>query len=332
MKGNPFLKAMEICDGTISIVDSSCEVYNRLWCLYEAYKSMIDIGKERNYKFDVYTHYEDVNGIYKSVGITDGYILRDLQKSTRKKKREEEFPLDRILKAINLDVSTAVATETKDKNFILNEITGNFNDDEPEKYHTEYENLNNILRGKFVVPFLERIIKEEKDITRLFGCLVVFQNSNADIVDLDLRDCKRFTDSLAIYVFNHLPSTIHSLSIQTKNSSITSKGISTILKYPSKLPMLTELILDCNNISNKHVNDIITIIEQNKLLTKLSINHNQLKYNGVKDIINAVKKNRYLKRVDVRSNDIGYEGMLYLAIAEKQWQKVNPEIDFDYWY
>jgi len=293
---------------------------------------MIDVEKKRCYKFDVYTDYVDVNLTHKSVGITDGYIQRDLKKSTRKKKREEEFPLDRILKAINLDVSTAVATETKDKNFILNEFTGNFTDDIPEEYHTEYENLNNILRGKFVVPFLEQIIKEEKVLTILFGCLVVFQNSNADIVDLDLRECKRFTDSLAIYIFNHLPSTIHSLSIQTIKSSITSRGISTILKYPTKLPMLTELILDYNNISNKHVNDIITIIEQNKLLTKLSLNRNQLKYDGVKDIINIVKKNRYLVRLDVRYNDIGYEGMLFLAIAEKQWQKVNPTIDFDYWY
>lgn len=329
MKENPFLKAMDICHGTISIVDSSCEVYNRLWCLYEAYKSMIDVEKKRGYKFVIYTDYVDVSGTHKSIGITEGYIQRDLEKSTRKKKREEEFPLDRILKAINLDVSTAVATKPNDKKYIRNEFTGNFNDDEPIKYHTEYENLNNILRGKFVVPFLERIIQEEKVLTILFGCLVVFQNSNADIVDLDLRECKRFTDSLAISLFNHLPSTIHSLSIQTKESSITSRGI---LKYPSKLPMLIELILDCNYISNKHVNDIIAIIEQNKLLTKLSLNRNQLKYDGVKDIINIVKKNRNLIRLDVRYNDIGYEGMLFLAIAEKQWQKVNPTIDFDYWY
>ena len=34
MVGNPFLKAMEISKGTVSILDKDCVVYSRIWCIY----------------------------------------------------------------------------------------------------------------------------------------------------------------------------------------------------------------------------------------------------------------------------------------------------------
>jgi hypothetical protein len=41
MKTNPFLKAMKIVEGTVSILDSNCVVYSRIWCVYELYKSLM---------------------------------------------------------------------------------------------------------------------------------------------------------------------------------------------------------------------------------------------------------------------------------------------------
>ena len=67
MKGKPFLKAMEISKGTVSILDKEYVVYSRMWCIYELYKSLMD--KKDGYKFDVYTEYdwevnEELSGEY----------------------------------------------------------------------------------------------------------------------------------------------------------------------------------------------------------------------------------------------------------------------------
>jgi hypothetical protein len=37
MLTNPFLKAMSICKGTVSILDAGCVVYLRIWCIFELF-------------------------------------------------------------------------------------------------------------------------------------------------------------------------------------------------------------------------------------------------------------------------------------------------------
>ena len=91
MLTNPFLKAMKICEGTISILDAGYVVYSRIWCIFELFKSVMDGNS--SYEFDVYT---EIDGD-KAVGITHGYIPTDQGDSQRKKRRERNFPLRRIL-------------------------------------------------------------------------------------------------------------------------------------------------------------------------------------------------------------------------------------------
>ena len=66
MLTNPFLKAMSICEGTISILDAGCVVYSRIWCIFELFKSVMD--DNINTAFDVYTD----RGTNRAVGITHG--------------------------------------------------------------------------------------------------------------------------------------------------------------------------------------------------------------------------------------------------------------------
>ena len=48
-----FHKAMSFADGTVSIVDNHCVVYNRIWCNYETHISIMENSSE--YLFDMYT-------------------------------------------------------------------------------------------------------------------------------------------------------------------------------------------------------------------------------------------------------------------------------------
>jgi len=114
MKTNPFLKAMEIVEGTVSILDSYCVVYSRIWCVYELYKSLM--GQNENYKYDIYTDFS----LNSALGIAHGI-----------KGMEDRFPIDRILKVIDIDVIKAEATVPDDAKFIKNAITGIGKDAEP---------------------------------------------------------------------------------------------------------------------------------------------------------------------------------------------------------
>ena len=122
MVGNPFLKAMEISKGTVSILDKECEVYSRIWCIYELYKSLMD--KKADYKFDVYTehdweyNYESKGGPKDSgdaIGLIYGFIDDDIQLGSAnpifKSLRESQFPLERILKAGDIDIKKAVCSK-----------------------------------------------------------------------------------------------------------------------------------------------------------------------------------------------------------------------------
>jgi hypothetical protein len=157
MLTNPFLKAMSICEGTVSILDAGCVVYSRIWCIFELFKSMM--GDNSNYEFDIYT---EIDGDKGAVGITHGYIRSDHGHSHTKKHRESTFPLDRILQSTNVDIKQAQASVESDRKFILNTITGLSLDDAVVNDHDKYDELNNILWGIFVAPALERIIRKNQ--------------------------------------------------------------------------------------------------------------------------------------------------------------------------
>ena len=133
MVGNPFLKAMEISKGTVSILDKECVVYSRIWCIYELYKSLMD--KKDDYKFDVYTEHDwEVNqkltvDTFKdsgdAIGLIDGFIDGDIQIGRTpnpffKSLRESQFPLERILDAGAIDIKKAEASEVRDEKYIKN--------------------------------------------------------------------------------------------------------------------------------------------------------------------------------------------------------------------
>ena len=143
--------------------------------MYEVYKSVMDDNS--NYEFDVYTA---INR-FRAAGITHGYISKDNQfgadgKSYQKKVRQSRFPLDRILQSITVDVKKAEASVESDRQFILNTITGRAVDDVVLDDDTNYDQLNDILRGVFVTPVLDRIIKyiDFQTITR---CLAILKES-----------------------------------------------------------------------------------------------------------------------------------------------------------
>ena len=92
MVGNPFLKAMEISKGTVSILEKECVAYSRIRCIYELFKSWM--VKKYDYKNVYREHDWEVNeklsnGEYfkdngDAIGLIDGFIDCDIDRGDKR--------------------------------------------------------------------------------------------------------------------------------------------------------------------------------------------------------------------------------------------------------
>ena len=312
MLTNPFLKAMSICEGTVSILDAGCVVYSRIWCIFELFKSVM--GDNSNYEFDVYTEI-DTDGDIGAVGITHGYIRSDGNNPFVKTERESKFPLDRILQSINVDVKQAKASLETDRKLILNTISGRSIDDPVVDNHDKYDELNNILRGIFVAPALEKIIKES-DVDTITRCFDVFKASNSRMIDLDLEDCSRFDDEILIKLADSLPLTLTDFTLYSERSSVTVNGINACLGKILGCRQLVKLNLSANYINDDGAKQIADALKDSlKSLQTLDLSENCISDDGAKQIADALKVNHSLKTLDLTYNDIGDGGAEAIADA-----------------
>jgi len=310
MLTNPFLKAMSICEGTVSILDAKCKVYSRIWCIFELFKSVM--GDNINTAFDVYT---EIDGD-RAIGITHGYIPSYYGNRLIKKLRESKFPLERIIKAINVDVKQAQASVESDHRFLLNTIIGRSVDDVVVDDHDNYDELNNILRGIFVVPALERIIKE-MDVDTITRCLDIVKASNARMIDLDLEDCSRFDDDILIKLADSLPLTLTEFTLWSVRSALTVNGMNACLEKIFGCPQLVRLDLSCNNIGDEGAKMIADALKVNQRLKTMSLIGNIIGDDGAKFIADTLKDNHCLKMLLLSNNSICDDGAKMIADAMK---------------
>jgi len=275
------------------------------------------------YVFDVYT---EIDGD-KAVGITHGYIPSDRERgdnlmSSRKKERESKFPMDRILQSINVDVKKAQASMESDRKFILNTITGRSFEDKVLDNDAKYDELNNILRGIFVTPALERIIKE-RDADTINRCLEIVKVCNARIIDLDLQRCSSFNDIVAINLADSLPHTLTEFKLLSRGSAVTVNGINTCLRKTMKCPQLEKLSLMINNIGDDGAKVIADALKVNHTLETLNLWYNNIGDDGAKKIADALIFNRNLKELNLSGNKMSADGIEYLTKRKQKLEEVS---------
>jgi len=267
-----------------------------------------------NYEFDIYTEIDRDIG---AVGITHAYSSSDHGNPSVKKRRESKFPLDRILQATNVDVKQAEASVESDRTFILNTITGRSVDDQVvDDYHDKYVELNNIMRGIFVAPVLERIIKE-KDEDTIIRCLEIVKASNSRIINLNLIRCSRFDDDILIKLVDSLPLTLTYFRLESNKSSVTVNRMNTCLKKIVGIPQLVRLDLLSNNIDDDGAKQIADALEFNNSLEELNLFMNKIGAFGAEAIANAIKVKGSLVELGMSYNNIGDDGAKAIADALK---------------
>ena len=115
---SPFVRAIKQAKGIVSVIDSNGGCFERIWCVFELYKSLADTAGKM-YTYDLVTATKWFG--HGAVAITDG--LSTQQSNTDDKlDQEEDFPLDLIDKGIKLTCADGQASVPKDRELILASI------------------------------------------------------------------------------------------------------------------------------------------------------------------------------------------------------------------
>jgi len=93
---NAFVRAMELSDGILSVIDKGAVSYTRLWCSFEAWVALVMLPNKEDYQHDIYTALDKpVTITYGSgvpmredrtvsaVGITSEVVAIDMERTTR---------------------------------------------------------------------------------------------------------------------------------------------------------------------------------------------------------------------------------------------------------
>eukprot|EP00747_Dinoflagellata_sp_TGD_P038214 gnl/TRDRNA2_/TRDRNA2_139537_c0_seq1.p1 gnl/TRDRNA2_/TRDRNA2_139537_c0~~gnl/TRDRNA2_/TRDRNA2_139537_c0_seq1.p1 ORF type:complete len:438 (+),score=71.85 gnl/TRDRNA2_/TRDRNA2_139537_c0_seq1:155-1315(+) len=212
---------MNEADGTVTVLDKSAVTYKRVWCGYEIFVSLM--GENRRYLYDVYTvvgsddEIKDVREPWASlraVGLTDGLTNADeagivvdeeqgIVTGVRAKlARESCFPFSKLEDVLDVQIETANASVDSDKKHILNAIIGASDlDSTPPAQHERFQELNELLRGKFassaVVPCMKSGMPVQKWSKALHDSgRDVFYASIPEDLEMNIENTSTFASSM----------------------------------------------------------------------------------------------------------------------------------------
>jgi Leucine-rich repeat (LRR) protein len=149
--------------------------------------------------------------------------------------------------------------------------------------------LNNILRGIFIAPALERIIKE-KDVDTITRCLEIVKASNARIIDLYQGKLSKFDDDILIKLANSLPLTLTEFRLSSSRR-VTVNRMNACLEKIVGCPKLVKLDLSHNDIDDVGAKAIADALKVNHSLKTLDLDGNKIDDDGSKHIADALKVN-----------------------------------------
>ena len=107
-----FRRALDVAEGTLSILDGSAIAYSRVWCNYEMFVTL-EKAKSASHLFDIYTFHA-----HQPRGITDGITEGDMRGASwwwedRKWTREKNFPVNLAQAAMQARVELAEVRTTE---------------------------------------------------------------------------------------------------------------------------------------------------------------------------------------------------------------------------
>lgn len=256
-----FMQALGKSRGMLFVVDAEAVCFTRVWCMFELFASIgwPNILRQRSgYLNDTYTACGEDGSV---VGITDGYLLHDMDtfgslSSVKKHSREKRFPLSIIHQALALiTVQAAQATRMEDKRMLLNSIAGVSDPlhlyDDPPKYHPLYNEINDLLCGHFAMRTLVSVIALEGH--KLESHLAALVASKSAAWYLDLSPVAQNLDQVIFNdIVRSIPPSLEQLHLGFAACSVLTEDP---MEFNARLVLLTgltDLKLDVSNCELSH--------------------------------------------------------------------------------
>jgi len=246
-----FNKAMDLAQGTITILDKEAVSYTRAWCAYEIYKTLQKTAADARYTYDIYTaieHRWDTAMNMKpkkdrhAVGLTDGMARNDEPPGEEAQlDRQSFFPVELARRALMIDLKSAQASQESDRVHILNAIAGKTDlNSEPPTTHEAYDEINCMLRGRFVAGIYQNIMVAGMDMEPYHNALKASKLTKFAVTAIvGDRFADAFADDIAIPLASALPSeTLQMLTLLVPASKITALGARALLGACAEMPHL----------------------------------------------------------------------------------------------
>jgi len=228
-----FTRAMRVAE-TISVLDKGGVVFDRIWCGYELYLTLVDKDKDKDKNkneeesdkkglWAVYTtHPHTSKSLHggreerESVGIITGGAPAD--RGSANVRREASFPFHLIKRSLSIKVEKAKASEEIDRIRILNAIIG-CGDSNPPPTHHKYDEVNDAVIAAFIstTSTMRLMEKESDDVWQSF--LTALSKGKKDLV-LMFAGWMGTTANRAKELMSHLPLTVTNLTIWNGNLGV----------------------------------------------------------------------------------------------------------------
>ncbi|KAG8458805.1 hypothetical protein KFE25_005232 [Diacronema lutheri] len=333
MGASPFMRALQLTDGMISVLDRRAVAISRAWCALELFVANLERGS--TYLHDIYTPFEHSRGgrPHAAVGLVDGFAAIDranpLSKSAAKSEREAAFPADALARAESFELARAEASEPSD----LAAIRAWVGDEAPL--------LDATVRARFGIVRLTQLVAAgvPDGNVRLRALLDALRCSRLRKLSCELaqpsagavaRLCASLPASLAeLRLVSAGPSVALPISTSLRSDSL---QLLCVLNLPycalgdeegAELGAalgaagcrLVELRLRSNNVGPGGAVALAKALERNATLTYLNLGENKVGVDGASALAKALERNRALTTLELWHNDVGDEGGVALASA-----------------
>lgn len=213
--------------------------------------------------------------IKRAIGITDGCAKVDEKAQfpiDAKTKREQDFPMNLVRRALNIRLQDAFATEPSDRRRILNSIAGKKLEAQPAADHPCYDKLNNNLHGRIAAASWRRAIASGENMDLFLRAL---RNSQLPKFELVCDSCEvirdRHVDDLASTFSDQLQAVNLDFSFCPKLSDVSLKSLGMGLLATNTLRQLTLTFTQCP-IADQGLVDLSGCLAQMPGLRSVSLN------------------------------------------------------------
>lgn len=200
-----FFRAMEMAEGTVSVVDRHAKCFSRIWCSYELFLSFVQFDRTYN----AYTLGKNDIGSVISIGWTDGPVAIDSYKADHQVKRQQGFPLSLFTSALKATVLKSNASQEDDKIYILNSICGCDLNATPPTKHEQYHHVDAMLRGKLVCSAYRSMLESGADMKPIRKVLL---DAPIACFNFSFKGCKKFRGE-ALKFINSIPKCVEKLKL-----------------------------------------------------------------------------------------------------------------------